>query len=270
MLMIKTALFTGIFAATALAAVDPVVVTINNRAIHLDEFTKRYDDAKKLLNPPSNKKAFLEDLVRYEVGVQEAEHKNIAKDPIIAERIRQQLYVGLIEKELSSKINDIKISDSEMREYYKSSPEIKSSHILIEIKPNATEAERATAKKRAEEILSEVKSSKRPFEELVNLYTDDLSTKKRGGDIGYQTRISIVAPYYDAVSKMKVGDISGLIESKYGFHIAKLTGKHSFEESDKGQIKAALFERKRLALFNDYFDKLKKKYKITTNSDIVK
>jgi len=109
MALLKAASLIILFSISATAAVDPVVVTINNRSIHLEEFNKRFDDARKLLNPPSTRKAFLEDLVRYEVGVQEAEKRNLAKDPIIAERIRQQLYVGLIEKELSDKINNIQM-----------------------------------------------------------------------------------------------------------------------------------------------------------------
>ncbi len=267
-LFIGSLLFLGSIAVAATES--PVVATINGRAIRLNEFNQRFDDASKLVNPPANRKVFLEDLVRYEVGVQEAEKRKIENDPVVKERIRQQLYVGLIEKELGDKINNLPVSEAEMESYYKNSPELKSSHILIEVKPNATEAERGAGKKRAEEILKEVRASKKSFEELANLYTDDIVTKKRGGDVGYQNRLTVVAPYFDALMKLKTGEISGLIDTKFGFHIAKLTGRHTYEEADKAVLKNAVFEKKRLAMFNDYFDKLKKKYKITLNPEIVK
>lgn len=241
------------------------VATVGEKTITVEDFNKRYEDVKKAaVNPPS-KKIFLEDLVRYEIGLQEAEKRNMANDPLVAERIRQEMYKGLIEKDLGAKVNGIVVNDDEMKDYYKSSPELRTQHILIEVKPTATAAERAAAKKRADEIYAEVSKSKRTFEELVNLYTDDISTKKNGGDVGFQTRLSVIGPYYEASLKLKPGQISPVVETPYGFHIIKLVKKNSFSSANKRQIRAAVFENKRLKLFNDYFEKLKKKYKISTN-----
>jgi parvulin-like peptidyl-prolyl isomerase len=248
----------------------PPVATVGNKNITLEEFNRRYEEVVKLtVNPPS-KKLFLEDLIRYEVGVQEAEKRNLAKDPVVAERLRQELYKSLIEKELGKRIEDIKVSDQEMKDFYKSNPEIRTRHILIEIKPKPTAAERATAKKRAEEILSEVKKSKKPFQELVGLYTDDLATKKNGGDVGFQTRLSVLPAYYEAALKLRPGEVSSVVETPYGFHIIELIKKNSFNEANKRQVKAAVFEKKRLSLFNEYFDKVKKSYAISINWDPVK
>jgi peptidyl-prolyl cis-trans isomerase C/peptidyl-prolyl cis-trans isomerase D len=265
-----TFLFTLLSTLVFAAVENPTVATINGRAIKMSEFQQRFDEASRLHNPPSNKKIFLEELIRYEVGVQEAEKRKISEEPVVKERIRQQLYVGLVEKDLGEKINGINVSPKEMEAYYKTSPEMRSRHILIEIKPGATDVERAAGRKRAEEILKEVKSSKKPFEELVKIYTDDLATKKNGGDVGFQNRFSTVPPYYEGMLKLKVGEVSGVVETKFGFHIIKLTEVHSYDEADKDLIRNAIFERKRLAMFNEYFDKLKKKYNITINTAIVK
>jgi parvulin-like peptidyl-prolyl isomerase len=261
-----------LFSSIALAQnqANNVVATVGTKSITLDEFNKRYEEVKKQAANPPPKKLFLEDLVRYELGLQEAQKRNLEKDPVIADRMRQELYKGLIEKDLGEKVSAIKVSESEMRDYYKNNPEIRTSHILIEIKQGATPAERAAARKRAEEIYAEVKKSKRPFEELVALYTDDISTKKNGGDVGFQSRVSLVSSYYDSALKLKVGEISGIVETTYGFHIIKLTAKRSFEEARKSQIRAAIFEQKRLELFNDYFDGIKRRYKVTVNSDNLK
>ena len=251
-----------------LAAADsPVVATVGSKQITLEDFNRRYDKVKeKAVNPPP-KKVFLEDLIRYEVGLQEAQKRGLEKDPVIAERMREELYKGLIEKDLSEKINAITVSADEMKDYYKTNPELKTSHILIEVKPGANAQERAAAKKRAEDIYAEVKKSKQPFEKLVSLYTDDLATKKLGGDVGFQSRLTVVPSYYDAAIKLKVGAFSDVVETPYGFHIIKLTGKHLYTEADKRQLTGAVFERKRLVIFNDYFDKAKKRYKITVDAE---
>lgn len=247
------------FAVSANAA-DDVVAKVGNKTITLSEFNSRYEDVlKQAINPPS-KETFLEDLIRYEMGVQEAEKRGLQNDPVVRERIHQEMYKGLIEKEIGDKIKAIKVTEAEMKAYYAKNPEIKTSHILIEFKPDATPQQKEAAKKRAEEIYKEVKKSKRPFEELVALYTDDVLSKRSGGDVGWQSSVTLVPNYYQAALKLRVGQITGLVETQYGYHIIKLTGKRSYQDANKRQIRAAVFDEKRKVLFDHYFAQLKKKY----------
>jgi len=247
-----------------------VVAQVGKKVITLDEFNKKYNEVKSLTSNPPAKELFLEDLIRYEVGLQEAEKRNLEKDPIVQEQLRQAMYKALLEKELGSKVTKIQVSDKEMEAWYKNNPELRTSHILIEFKPGATPAQIAEAKKRATEIYDEVKKSKRPFEELVKLYSDDALSKQAGGDIGWQSRVTLVPGYYEAAASMKVGEVKGLIESQFGFHVIKLTGRRSFENANKRQIRAAVYDDKRKVIFNDYFDKLKKNYPIKENRNLIK
>jgi parvulin-like peptidyl-prolyl isomerase len=270
LLEITSILLVASLSFAAAAPSSPVVATVGDKTITLDEFNRRYDQVSKhTLNPPP-KKPFLEDLIRYEVGIQEAEKRNLQNDPLIAERLREQMYTGLVEKDLADKITAIKVNDDDMKAYYSQNPEIKTSHILIEVKSGATPEERAIARKRAEEINTDVHKSKKPFEDLVKLYTDDLVTKNTGGDVGYQTRASVMPQYYDAALKLKSGQISDVVETPFGFHIIKSFGQHSYLAANKKLIRSAVFEKKKLVVFNDYFDKLKKHYKISVNSDVIK
>ncbi|WP_367157700.1 peptidylprolyl isomerase [Bdellovibrio bacteriovorus] len=221
------------------------------------------------INPPT-KEQFLEDLVRYEMGVQEAEKRNLQKDPIVQDRFNQEMYKALLEKDIGQRVQKIQVSDAEMKAWYAKNPELRTSHILIEFKAGATPAQVAEAKKRATEIYEEVKKSKRPFEELVKLYSDDALSKQVGGDIGWQSRVTLVPNYYEAVVNMKVGEITGLIETQFGFHVIKLTGRRSFENANKRQIRAAVFDEKRKQVFNDYFERMKKSYPIKENKGLLK
>lgn len=246
-----------------------VLAVVGSKTITLDAFNKKFNEVKSQASNPPTKAQFLEDLIRYEIGVQEAEKRNLEKDPIVQERMKQELYKVLLEKELGQKVQKITITDKEMENYYKKNPEIRLSHILIEVKLGATPEQKADAKKRASEIWGEVKKSNRTFEELVRLYTDDSISKQTGGDIGWQGRITVLPNVYETILKMKVGEIQGLVETPFGFHILKVTGRRTFENANKRQLRASVFDEKRKDLFNEYFEKMKKTYKIQTNPSLL-
>lgn len=253
-----------VFTLTSFAQDNDVVAVVGGKNITKKEFEQKYKEVvKNAFNPPA-KDLFLEDLVRYEVGVMEAEKRNLRNDPIVQERIRQVLYVDLIEKEIGKKVDAIKVSERDMRNYYAKNPEIRTSHILIELKERARPSERDTARKRANEIYAEVKKSKRPFDQLVKLYSDDVISKKNGGDIGWHTNATLLPQYYDAAVKLRNNALSQLIETKFGFHIIKLTGKKSYKDADKVKLNAAVKESKKKVLFDEFFEKLKSKYKVKT------
>ena len=268
--LIVAAQFLSVQALAAAATGEgEVLATIGSKKITLEEFNKKYDMVRaRAFNPPT-KAQFLEDLVRFEVGLQEAAKRNLEKDPAVQERMREELYKGLLESELASKVEKITVTEKEMETYYKKNPEIRLSYILIDLKPGANPEQKAEAKKRANEIYDEVKKSKRPFEELVKLYTDDVLTKPTGGDAGWQSRVTIPPTVYDAISDMKVGEIRGVIEVPYGYQIIKMTGRHSFENSNKKALRTAVFDEKRKDLFNEFFAKLKKNYSIKTNPKLI-
>lgn len=252
------------------ASAADVLATVGDKQITKEEFNKKYDEIKKqTLNPPS-KSDFLEDLVRFEMGYQEAVKKGIDKSSAVQDRIKAEVYKGLLEQELSDDVAKITVNEKEMREFYKKNPEIRSSHILIEVKYGATKDERLAAERRAKEIFDDVKKSKRTFPELVKLYSDDVVTKPYGGDVGWQTRLTLTPAYYEAIQNAPQDKVIGLVETAYGFHIVKVTGRRSYEESDRRQIRMALVEVERKKLFDRYFDGLKKKYKMSVNKSALK
>jgi peptidyl-prolyl cis-trans isomerase C/peptidyl-prolyl cis-trans isomerase D len=248
-----------------------VVATVGSKTITLEEFKKRYDEVKRNAYNPPPADLFLEDLVRYEVGVQEAEKQNLQNDPIVKERFRQELYKALVEKAIGNKVSNIKVTEAEMKRYYEKNPNLRTSHILIEFRADATPDQKEAARKRALEILADVKKSKREFGEMARLLSDDVVTKERGGDLDFQNRVTLVPPYYEASLGMKVGEIKGPVETRFGFHIIKLTGRQSYADViDKRPIRTAVFDEKRKVLFDDYFKSLKSKYKIDVNKAALK
>lgn len=247
---------------------DDIVATIGPRKITVEDFNRRFNEVRNAENAPT-KKQFLEEMVRYEMGLAEALKQGLDKDPIYLERARSELYKTYLEKELGASAQKISITDKEMEEFYKKNPEIRFSHIVIEVKPGATAEQRKEAKGRADEILKEVKKSKRPFEELVKLYSDDLVTKPIGGDAGFQSRLTLTPHFYETLMKMDTNEISQLVETPFGFHIVKVTARRTYADADKRQVRMGVHNEKRLSLFNQHFDKLKKNYPTSVNAKLI-
>ncbi|MCB0412126.1 MAG: peptidylprolyl isomerase, partial [Bdellovibrionales bacterium] len=147
------------------------------------DFKEKYSEIRsRAVNPPTPEE-FLEDLIRYEIGLQEARKRKLENDPAVQQAMNQALYRGFLEKAIGDKVEKIKVNEKEMRAFYSKNPEIRTSHILISVKPVATPKERTAARQRAMEIYKEVSQSKRPFTDLVKLYSDDSTTKATGGDL---------------------------------------------------------------------------------------
>jgi len=267
--LVSTSLIVGFYLHSTPARAQ-VVAQVGSTKITLEDFKKKYEEIRRqAINPPAPE-IFLEDLVRFEVGVQEANKRGLKNDPIVQDRFNQELYKALVEKEIGKKVDAIKVNENEMKAYYRKNPELRSSHILIEFKPDATEEQKEVSLKRAQEILKEVKASKRPFEELVRLYSDDNLSKANGGDIGFQSRLTVVPTYYDTLLKMKKNEIAGPVRTLYGFHIVKLTDIRAFENASKKTLRAAVFDEKRAEIFNEYFGSLKSKYSIKKDESLLK
>lgn len=268
--VVASGLILFLIANASFAQNKEVVAVVGSKTITLEEFNRRFTEVKnQTINPPT-KSQFLEDLIRYEIGLQEAEKRKLQADPVVQEKIKQEIYKALLEKDLGDRVQKISIADKEMEAYHKKNPELRASHILFEVRPGATSEQRAEAKKRAEELYSkDIRGSKRPFEELVKLYSDDPLSKQTGGDIGWGNRVAWVPSFYEAALRLSVGEVSGIIETQFGFHIIKLTGKRSYDNANKRALRAAVFDEKRRDIFNDYFEKLKKGYKIQTNTKLI-
>jgi parvulin-like peptidyl-prolyl isomerase len=249
-----------------------VVAKVGNQVITLKEFKSEYNRAKAnmaALPYAPTPKQFLEDMIRFKVGLQEARKKQITKIPEVKLKMEQELYKALLEVELAKKVESIKIQDSEVAQFYKNYPNIRTSHILVRYPVDATPAQISEAQNRVNKIHADVLKSKRPFYELAQLYTEDEVTKASGGDLGFQSVISLHPAYYSAANKLKVGETSAPIRSKFGFHIIRKTGVQDFKNADKNQIRIGLFDQKRRDIIDQYFINLKKSYPITITEGLI-
>lgn len=94
---------------------------------------------------------------------------------------------------------------------------------------------RNEVKGRAEALLAEVRKEPARFADLAREKSDDTGSKVNGGDLGFFGRGAMVKPFEDAVFRMKVGEISGLVESDFGFHVIKLVATRKGSNGEERQ-----------------------------------
>jgi peptidyl-prolyl cis-trans isomerase D len=140
-----------------------------------------------------------------------------------------------------------KAYDENARQYTQPE-ERKASHILIAVKPDAKDDEKAAAKKKAEDLLAQAKAAPQRFAELAKANSQDPGSATEGGNLGSFARGTMVKTFDDAVFAMKPGEIAGPVQSEFGYHVIRLDGvtparSRPFEEA-KAQIEADLRRQK--------------------------
>jgi peptidyl-prolyl cis-trans isomerase D len=103
---------------------------------------------------------------------------------------------------------------------FQTQEQVKASHILLETAGKND----ADVKKRAEEILKQVKSGA-DFAELAKKVSEDKGSKANGGDLDYFSRGRMVPEFEQAAFSMQPGQISDLVKSQFGYHIIKVVDK---------------------------------------------
>jgi parvulin-like peptidyl-prolyl isomerase len=95
-------------------------------------------------------------------------------------------------------------------------------HTLSKSKPPNVTRTRDEARKRIDEVLTKLRAGV-TFEELVNTYSDEPGANERHGDLGVFDRAQMVKPFADAAFALKVGEVSQVVETPFGFHVIKRT-----------------------------------------------
>ena len=117
-------------------------------------------------------------------------------------------------------------------------------HILLKQKTPETRT-------RIEQILTDAKAGK-DFAQLAKDNSEDTGSVAQGGDIGFVTDGSTVAPFEAAMKELKApGDLSGVVETQFGYHIIRLEerrpeGKRGFDE-----VREQLMMQARTALLRE-------------------
>jgi peptidyl-prolyl cis-trans isomerase D len=154
-------------------------------------------------------------------------------------------YVVLTPDALASQVSvdaaDVRKQYDDNLKQYGKAEERQASHILIAVKPDATEGEKTAAKEKADALAAQARKNPAQFAALAKQNSQDPGSAAQGGELGFFARDgSMVKPFEDAVFTAKAGDIVGPVQTDFGWHIIKITGVKPGKVQSFDEVKAAI------------------------------
>jgi len=249
---------------------------------------------------PGIKKEVLENLIDFELLYQETQRKGIKIDeatineqamtlkkrfPSEAEfksaltkanlsetAIKTQIARGLAIKQLIGYVSKkATVSGQEIKAFYESHPnlfkqpeQVRASHILIKVDPQADKGKRAEAQKKIKEIQQKLQKGE-DFATLAKTLSEG-PTKAKGGDLGYFSRGRMVKSFEEAAFALRPNEVSDIVVTKFGYHLIKVIEKRpetttAFEDA-KDKLGQYLKQQKVQKEVSIYVHELKEKAKV--------
>ena len=165
----------------------------------------------------------------------------------------------------------VKIEEGAVKDFYDKNPSqfqqpegYRASHILIRVEPNATEAQKKEARATIDAILKQLQGGA-DFATLAKAKSQDGSASN-GGDLNVFRKGQMVEPFQKAVESLKVGEISGVVETQFGYHVIKLTDKQPARTVPLAEVSTRIGQyltmRAQQEKANEFVQGLKSKSKI--------
>ena len=211
---------------------------------------------------------------------EEAFKKQIAEMNFTEEVILAQIGRSKsIQKFIADKVMpDVKISDEDVKKYFDTHPDefklperVHASHILVKVDPKAPDAEKV--KKEARKKIEGIKAKLDKGEDFAKtaMENSDCPSKAKGGDLGFFERGQMVKPFEEAAFALKPGEMSGIVETQFGYHIIKCQEKKEASTlafaDVKEKLQSKLKDDRFKETFPKYMETLKKKYTIDIPKD---
>ncbi|MFI5237267.1 MAG: peptidylprolyl isomerase [Ignavibacteriales bacterium] len=140
-------------------------------------------------------------------------------------------------------------------------PKIKASHILIGFHNSDGQIDTIAAEKKADSVYAQLQAGA-SFDELVVIFSDDPSSKEKGGDLGYFERRMMVKEFDEVAFSMEVGQISKPVKTNFGYHIILLTDKMDTQpyDAEYENLKTMFNKQRYQHELETLIDSLKQKY----------
>jgi parvulin-like peptidyl-prolyl isomerase len=231
----------------------------------------------------------VEDLSK-QVGGKDKLNEVLKKNNVNIDQFKETVRNDLKIKALINSISVTSVSDGDVKRFYDQNKttkftlpdKVRASHILIsasedDIKdkiksenPKLSEQdvnkkvaeEMSKLQAKAEKILAEVNANPTEFDKLAKKYSEDFSSAKNGGDLGFFGKEEMVKPFSTVAFNLKPDTVSEVVKTQFGFHIIKVTdrkkaGVTPFNEV-KGEIKKYLEDQNKVATLQKFIETLKK------------
>lgn len=242
------------------------LAAVNNRTISSNDFALQGQDISFApgvnVTMKDGRVNVLKDMVNEELVFQDAlknqyHLKNLhIKHEVVKEYLKEKFGNNLP-----------KVTEEQIKEYYEKNKRsiemIRASHILIMPKNKEDKNSQQDAKSLVKQVHSEIVSGKISFENAVKKYSQDTGSIEQKGDLNFFQWARMTPKFSDAAFELKkIGDISPVVETDFGFHIIQLTGDQRGIDNYKDKIRWKLYQDNIQPVIDKYFEQLKASSKI--------
>ncbi len=259
MIFAVTLLFVQISAA---AESDPVIAKAGDYVLKMSDLNRLIsyypaDKQKYLQDDPARKVTLIKRMLEVRIIASIAKNEGFDKNQEIREQL-EYMVDDFLSREYLGKIvsKDVTVSDHDIKQFYEANKdkfkvpeEVRARHILVHVSHNATDEERKKAKEKIGELRERLIKGE-DFAKLASEYSDDPGTKKRGGDTDYFARGKMVKPFENAAFSLKPGEISDIVETKFGYHIIKVEDRREARTMSLDEAKASISAKLRNDIIN--------------------
>jgi peptidyl-prolyl cis-trans isomerase SurA len=230
-------------------------------------------EAKKIGIKVSNKEieGAVEDVKQRNKINQEELEKALAAEGLTLEAFKKDLEKRILRTKFirSAVTVEQKPGEKELREFfqnnanqYRVSESYRPAHILFLIPQGGTPDEIRGIRRKGQRVLERIREGT-DFVQMAMEYSEDTSTRKEGGDLGYFKKGELLPALEKEAIRLQVGEVSGLIRTEVGFHILKLLdrrgGKPPPFEEIKEKVEADYYEKELEKALQQFLTKLKEK-----------
>jgi peptidyl-prolyl cis-trans isomerase C len=189
---------------------------------------------------------------------------DVVKKDVERQLLRQQL----VQKEVLDKVS---VSAGEVQAYYDQNKDkyveeeqVRARHILIRVPPEASPADDAKLKAKADGALKRAQQGE-DFSALAVEFSDD-GSKQNGGDLGFFPRGRMVQDFEEVAFSLQPGQMSEVVRTPFGYHVIKVeerkTGRALAFDEAKSQVKEDLTQRQSFERYQQYMVGLRSKAKV--------
>lgn len=210
----------------------------------------------------------IEDVKRLNAVTDEQLKMALMADGVSWEDYRQELRNQIKRAKLASRVvrQEFTVDDQRLKRFYvqhierfKEPDQIRASHILIMVPQDADDLLVEALRHKGETILERLRLGE-DFQALARLYSDDASAKN-GGDLGFFKSGELLPEFERITLNLQPGQLSGLVRTKIGFHIIKVTEKREgaiipYEEVME-KVKSRYIEEESQRLYKAWLQKVK-------------
>lgn len=211
---------------------DRVLFSVNGDGVSVNEFLGVYNKNNYSKKAPTadDLKEYLELYIRFKLKVQEA----YAQGLDTTQKFKRELdnYRSQLAQPY---LRDKETNQTLLQEAYeRTRTERRASHIMVKIEENASPADSLAAYRKAVQIRERLLKGE-DFAKVAKEVSEDPSAKDNSGDLGFFSAFRMIYPFEDMAYKIKVGQLSPVFRTQFGYHILKVTG----ERPARGEIRVA-------------------------------